>query len=89
MNYLWIVWDLVSIVSILILHYINFKKKDPKVVVDPPSRSNSTFIDVNTHRGKDDGTGSTVAAPETGTYDHSGNASVRSPSMRSPDFSRR
>ena len=47
MNYLWIVWDIVSILSILILHHINFKEKHGEIV-DPPSHSNSTYIDVNT-----------------------------------------
>ena len=27
MNYLWIIWDIVSIISILILHHLNFRPK--------------------------------------------------------------
>ena len=50
-NYLWIIWDIVSIVSILVLHHINFKDKK-MTIIDPPSRNNSTFLDVNSALGK-------------------------------------
>ena len=54
MNYLWIIWDIVSIISILILHHVNFREKKYEDIVDPPSRNNSTFMDVNseTQKGK-------------------------------------
>ena len=46
-NMLWIIWDLVSIVSILILHYLNFKNKAINIIA-PPSRNNSTYFEMNT-----------------------------------------